>query len=610
MATKILFRRDTAANWASVNPVLLPGEIGIETDTYKFKIGNGSRWNQQSFYAFKVGSPNGVAQLGSTGKIPISQIPDYESVTAEVQVLVDAKFSAKTTDNLSEGTNLYFTNARAISATSSEISNAVASEVLNRNTAIATAKSEAISSANSNTNSVVSAARSEILSEASSTATNIAASLVTQEAGARSTEISLAIQQESDDRQSAINTAISNEVVNRNTAINSTTTTQIAEGTNLYFTDARAKSAVASDIASAVSSVSLSNKTTSDLAEGTNLYFTNTRAVTALQPSLTSQTTFVNNSMETLYQLVSENFISNSSLSNQLDSYVLEADRNVAGGFAGLNVHGQIEDSFLSSSIARTSDITSAVASLVNSAPTSLDTLGELAAQLANDESAASALTTLVGTKLDSSIASTTYATISNPTFTGTVSGVTKSHVGLGNVDNTSDLNKPISTSVSNALELKAPLNSPQFTGSIDFTGVNVSGLTAVSGLPDQLSNDNKYLFTNGSSLSWQALDLSLYAPLSNPQFTGTVSFTNSNVLFADSAITNSMLAGTIQNNKLENSFVNINGTVINLGSTVTLGGYYNPSSENTRNKIVYGTSVDAPAGSYSAGDIYIQYGN
>jgi trimeric autotransporter adhesin len=610
MATKILFRRDTAANWESVNPVLLPGEIGIETDTYKFKIGNGSRWNQQSFYAFKVGSPNGVAQLGATGKIPISQIPDYESVTAEVQVSVDAKFSAITTDNLAEGTNLYFTNARAISATSSEILNAVALEVSNRNTAIATAKSEAISSANSNTGSVVSAARSEILSEASSTATDIAASLVTQEANARSEEISLAVEQESDDRQSAINTAISNEVVNRNTAINSTTTTQISEGTNLYFTDLRAKSAVASDIAAAVSSVSLSNKTTSDLAEGTNLYFTNARAVTALQPSLTSQTTFVNNSMETLYQLVSENFISSSSLSNQLDDYVLEADRNLAGGFAGLNADGQIEDSILSSSIARTSDITSAVASLVNSAPSSLDTLGELAAQLANDQSAASALTTLVGTKLDSSVASTTYAPISNPTFTGTVSGVTKSHVGLGNVDNTSDLDKPISTSVSNALDLKAPLNSPQFTGSIDFTGVSVSGLTAASGLPDQLFNGNKYLFTDGSSLSWQALDLSLYAPLSSPTFTGTVSFTNSNVLFADSAITNSMLAGTIQNNKLENSSIGINGTVIELGAVVTLGGYYNPSSENTRNKIVYGTSVDAPAGSYSAGDIYIQYGN
>ena len=37
-------------------------------------------------------------------------------------------------------------------------------------------------------------------------------------------------------------------------------------------------------------------------------------------------------------------------------------------------------------------------------------------------------------------------APLNNPTFTGTVSGVTKAMVGLGNVDNTSDANKPIST--------------------------------------------------------------------------------------------------------------------------------------------------------------------
>jgi len=35
-------RRDTAANWTSANPTLLTGEIGYETDTGKFKIGNGS----------------------------------------------------------------------------------------------------------------------------------------------------------------------------------------------------------------------------------------------------------------------------------------------------------------------------------------------------------------------------------------------------------------------------------------------------------------------------------------------------------------------------------------------------------------------------------------
>jgi len=37
-------------------------------------------------------------------------------------------------------------------------------------------------------------------------------------------------------------------------------------------------------------------------------------------------------------------------------------------------------------------------------------------------------------------------ADLASPTFTGTVSGITKSMVGLGNVDNTSDANKPVST--------------------------------------------------------------------------------------------------------------------------------------------------------------------
>lgn len=45
-----------------------------------------------------------------------------------------------------------------------------------------------------------------------------------------------------------------------------------------------------------------------------------------------------------------------------------------------------------------------------------------------------------------------------SPTFTGTVSGVTKAMVGLGNVDNTADVNKPISTAVGYALANKADL--------------------------------------------------------------------------------------------------------------------------------------------------------
>ena len=50
-----------------------------------------------------------------------------------------------------------------------------------------------------------------------------------------------------------------------------------------------------------------------------------------------------------------------------------------------------------------------------------------------------------------------------NPTFTGTVNGITKAMVGLGNVDNTADTNKPISIAMQGALDLKAPLASPTF---------------------------------------------------------------------------------------------------------------------------------------------------
>lgn len=58
-----------------------------------------------------------------------------------------------------------------------------------------------------------------------------------------------------------------------------------------------------------------------------------------------------------------------------------------------------------------------------------------------------------------------TYATQSNvSSHTGNKNnphGVTKAQIGLGNCDNTSDINKPISTATQNALNAKAPLNIP-----------------------------------------------------------------------------------------------------------------------------------------------------
>ena len=50
MTSRLQQRRDTAANWTSNNPTLAAGEFGLETDTSKFRIGNGTTaWNSLSY---------------------------------------------------------------------------------------------------------------------------------------------------------------------------------------------------------------------------------------------------------------------------------------------------------------------------------------------------------------------------------------------------------------------------------------------------------------------------------------------------------------------------------------------------------------------------------
>jgi hypothetical protein len=94
----------------------------------------------------------------------------------------------------------------------------------------------------------------------------------------------------------------------------------------------------------------------------------------------------------------------------------------------------------------------------------------------------------------------TTVAPLANPTFTGTVGGITKNMVGLGNVDNTSDANKPISSATQTALNLKANLNSPTFTGTVSGIDKSMVGLGNV----DNTSDANKPI----SSATQTALNL------------------------------------------------------------------------------------------------------
>lgn len=66
MALPVQIRKDTAAVWSSVNPTLAAGEFGMETDTGKIKIGDGTyAWNSLK-YAATTGSVLSPIQRATT----------------------------------------------------------------------------------------------------------------------------------------------------------------------------------------------------------------------------------------------------------------------------------------------------------------------------------------------------------------------------------------------------------------------------------------------------------------------------------------------------------------------------------------------------------------
>jgi hypothetical protein len=233
-------------------------------------------------------------------------------------------------------------------------------------------------------------------------------------------------------------------------------------------------------------------------------------------------------SLATGPDVITQTSLSNT-LTNPTTGYVAIGDVGVADGVASLDSNGKIPDSEIPSTIARDTEIPSntdslsegtnnkyftderaqdavgnvvgtglsyndttgaisvdtstiatqsyvgtAVSNLVDAAPTTLNTLNELAAALGDDANYASTISTALGLK----------APLADPTFTGTVSGITKSMVGLGNVDNTTDANKPVSTATQTALDLKLNLSDP----SVDYYITNSgSGAYLVNGVSNGL---------------------------------------------------------------------------------------------------------------------------
>jgi methylglyoxal synthase len=112
-------------------------------------------------------------------------------------------------------------------------------------------------------------------------------------------------------------------------------------------------------------------------------------------------------------------------------------------------------------------------------------------------------------------------ANLASPTFTGTVSGIDKTMVGLGNVDNTTDADKPVSTATNTALDLKANLASPTFTG----TPILPTGTTGVT---QEAGNNSTALattaFVTAAASSSKFVDLTTVQTVAGDKtFTGRI---------------------------------------------------------------------------------------
>ena len=143
-----------------------------------------------------------------------------------------------------------------------------------------------------------------------------------------------------------------------------------------------------------------------------------------------------------------------------------------------------------------------------------------------SDINAAAAIATSKISGLDTALG--LKAPLASPTFTGTVSGITKSMVDLGSVDNTADTAKPVSTAQATAIATAKSEAIADATAQVNAVIASApAALNTLDELAAALGDDANFATSVTTSLG-------LKAPLASPTFTGTVTVAAAGVAFTD----------------------------------------------------------------------------
>ena len=84
MAVQIQLRNDTSANWTSNDPILAVGEMGVETDTDLFKLGDGAT----AWTALSYGGVQGAAGGFDTAQTIDDKATNYSLVSGDAGKLI------------------------------------------------------------------------------------------------------------------------------------------------------------------------------------------------------------------------------------------------------------------------------------------------------------------------------------------------------------------------------------------------------------------------------------------------------------------------------------------------------------------------------------------
>lgn len=388
MATRMQQRRGTAAQWTAANPILAAGEIGFETDTSKFKMGNGSStWSALQYFA-------NASELAA--------------------IIGNAPGLLNTLDELAQAINddpqFYLTIGQTITNHSND---------------------------STMVHGIVDTSLLATTADVNDAATSAASALSTHASDATSVH----------GISNTADLAYLTDVNDAATAAASALSAHASDGTSVHGISDTANLAYLADVNDAATAAA--SALSSHASDTTQVHGIADTTLLVVQADLTdhaAETENVHGIADTT-ALVTQTDLTNAITGATVDQSAL----------AGTGIDwNSVDERFDIDNTIATKTYADGGVTTHNSATTNVHGISDtsLLATTANVATAKSEAITAAGTAADSKVATA-------------VAALTKSSVGLANVDNTSDANKPVSTATQTALDLKANLAGPTFTGTV-----------------------------------------------------------------------------------------------------------------------------------------------